>query len=68
LVVVVNADQLLHRADYRAHERAFQQLTQVSGRAGRTSEASKVLIQTFDPNHRVFRSLQDRNVSEFIAK
>jgi len=67
LVVVVNADQLLHRADYRAHERAFQQLTQVSGRAGRTSETSKVLIQTFDPNHRVFRSLQDRNVSEFIA-
>ena len=67
LVVVVNADQLLHRADYRAHERAFQQLTQVSGRAGRTSETSKVLIQTFDPNHRVFKSLQDRNVSEFIA-
>ena len=67
LVVVVNADQLLHRADYRAHERAFQQFTQVSGRAGRTSETSKVLIQTFDSNHRVFRSLQDRNVSEFIA-
>jgi primosomal protein N' (replication factor Y) len=66
LVVVVNADQLLHRADYRAHERAFQQLTQVSGRAGRTSDTSKVLIQTFDPNHRVFKSLQNLNESDFI--
>ena len=46
LVGIMNADSMLNFPDYRAHERSFQMLTQVAGRAGRTQKRGKVLIQT----------------------
>lgn len=51
LVGILDADGLLHFADFRVHERAFQLIEQVSGRAGRKEETGRVLIQTDQPQH-----------------
>ena len=62
LVGVMNADNLLNFPDFRAHERSFQLLQQVSGRAGRTEKRGKVLIQTFNPHHMI---LQQVSVNDY---
>ena len=51
LVGILCGDSSLHFPDFRASERTFQTLVQVSGRTGRESEVGKVLLQTFDPDH-----------------
>lgn len=57
LVGVMNADTLLNFPDFRAHERSFQLLLQVAGRAGRTQKRGKVLIQTFNPYHQILKQV-----------
>jgi primosomal protein N' (replication factor Y) (superfamily II helicase) len=57
LVGVLNADHLLNFPDFRAHERAYQLLSQVSGRAGRRQKRGLVLIQSYDPNHRILQQV-----------
>lgn len=67
LVGVLNADSLLNFPDFRAHERAFQLMAQVAGRAGRREEQGKVMIQTFDPLHEVIKWVVN-NDYEALAK
>ena len=64
LVGIMNADSLLNFPDFRAHERSFQLLTQVAGRAGRTKKRGKVIIQSYNPNHRI---LQQVTTSDYLG-
>jgi len=57
LVGIMNADTLLNFPDYRAHERCFQLLTQVAGRAGRTKKRGKVIVQTYNPYHQILKQV-----------
>ena len=57
LVGVLNADTMLNFPDFRAHERSFQMLVQVSGRAGRAEKRGKVVIQTFNPYHQILQQV-----------
>jgi primosomal protein N' (replication factor Y) len=55
VVGILNADNLLNFPDFRAHERSFHMMEQVSGRAGRRQKTGKVIIQTSDPDNRIIR-------------
>lgn len=68
LVGILDADLGLKGADYRAPEKTFQMLHQLSGRAGREAHAGEVLIQTYQPEHPVMKALAENNANKFIAE
>ncbi|MEO0571812.1 MAG: primosomal protein N', partial [Bacteroidota bacterium] len=68
LVGIMNADTLLNFPDYRAHERSFQLLVQVAGRAGRTEKRGKVLVQTYDPYHQVLQQVSSYEYAKFFQE
>lgn len=61
VVGVVNADNIWSYPNFRSYERTFQQLTQVSGRAGRHGSGGRVIIQTFNPQHQVLADVMDND-------
>jgi primosomal protein N' (replication factor Y) (superfamily II helicase) len=61
LVGIINADNLLFFPDFRAHERSFQLISQVSGRAGRKTRQGTVIIQTGFPDHPVIKNILSNN-------
>lgn len=58
LVGIIDADRMIYQPGYRSAERAFQLITQVSGRAGRKDNSGKVIIQTSNPSHYIFDFIQ----------
>ncbi|MEZ7498034.1 primosomal protein N' [Flavobacterium sp. Arc3] len=57
LVGIMNADNMLYHPDFRAFERSFQMMTQVSGRSGRSEKQGKVIIQTYNPDHNTIQQV-----------
>jgi primosomal protein N' (replication factor Y) len=67
LVGVLNPDSALYSSDFRAAEKLFAQLMQVSGRAGRADKPGAVWIQTAFPDHPLFRCLQNHDFEGWAA-
>lgn len=68
LVAVLNADHLLHLPDFRAFERAFQMLEQVSGRAGRMHGQGEMVLQTANPDNTVIRHVVAHDYSSLYEE
>ncbi len=66
VVGIMNADSLLNFPNFRAFERSFQLMVQVSGRAGRKNKRGKVIIQTSDKNHPIINSVISNNYLELF--
>ena len=64
VVGILNADNLLNFPDFRAHERAYQLISQVSGRAGRKHGNGKVVIQTSQPNHPLIEMIRNQDYDQ----
>ena len=61
LVGVINADESLNIPDFRSREKTFSLLNQVSGRAGRSGIKSKVIIQTYNQDNKIFTFLKNND-------
>ena len=68
LVGIIDADQSLFQADYRSTERTFQLITQVAGRAGRSKDEGKVILQTYAPRHYVYKFVSNYDYKGFFKK
>ena len=68
LVGVFDVDRMLHFPDFRAHERTFQLITQVSGRAGRRDKKGLVVIQTYSPEQPTLQLIQSYDYSRFFDR
>jgi len=68
LVGILNADSLLNFPDFRAHEKAYQLMTQVSGRAGRTKKQGRVLIQSYNPYHQILQQVSTNSYTEMYKE
>ena len=68
VVGILNADNMLSFPDFRAHERSFQLMAQVAGRAGRKGKQGKVIIQTYEPSHPVLQDVLRNNFKGLYEK
>ena len=68
LVGIMNSDNMLNFPDFRAHERSYQLMVQVSGRAGRVKKRGKVAIQTFNPYHQILQQVSTTNYQEMYKE
>ena len=67
LVAIISADNLINFPDFRSHERCFQILSQVAGRAGRSDERGEVMLQTYNSKHILIKQIANNDYKEMIA-
>ncbi|MQY79029.1 MAG: primosomal protein N' [Bacteroidetes bacterium] len=67
IVGILNADNLLNFPDFRAYERSFQLMAQVSGRSGRKNKQGKVIIQSSDPNHTIIQDVLNNDFQHMFT-
>jgi primosomal protein N' (replication factor Y) len=67
VVGILNADSLMNYPDFRAHERAFQLMVQVSGRAGRRDKRGVVILQTSQPEHPIIRMVREFAYKDMVT-
>jgi primosomal protein N' (replication factor Y) len=68
LVGVLNADNLLFQAEFRAYERTYQMLTQVAGRTGRSADVGEVFIQTYNPDNVIYQHVINQSYELFFQQ
>ncbi|MCF6342804.1 MAG: primosomal protein N' [Bacteroidales bacterium] len=68
VVGVLSADNMLSFPDFRAHERSYQMMAQVSGRAGRKNKRGKVIIQSWQPSHPIIKNVVENNYEGMVER
>jgi primosomal protein N' (replication factor Y) len=68
LVGILSADQMMNFPDFRSHERSFQMLAQVSGRAGRKSKRGKVILQTYSPENSIIQDVISNDFEKMYSE
>ncbi len=68
LVGILNADSMLYFPDFRAFERSYQMMTQVSGRAGRSDKKGRVIIQTYNPLHNTIQQVTNNDYESMFKE
>ncbi len=68
LVGILNADTMLNFPDFRAHERSYHMMVQVSGRSGRSKKQGNVAIQTFNPYHQILQQVSTTSYAEMYKE
>ena len=68
LVGILNADTMLNFPDFRAHERGYDMMVQVSGRSGRSKKQGNVAIQTYNPFHQILQQVSTTNYTEMYKE
>jgi len=68
LVGVLDIDRVVNFPDFRSQEKAYSLLLQVSGRSGRKQKQGKVIVQTYNPEHQIFKAIQNPDFERFFSK
>ena len=68
LVVILGIDSMLNYSDFRSSEKTFQLVEQIAGRAGRYAKDSKVIIQTMNPEHKIFELIKNHSFDGFYKE
>lgn len=68
LVAIMNADNMINYPDFRSHEKAYQMISQVAGRAGRRHKQGKVILQSYTPDYSLIQAIKSYDFSSYYTQ